>query len=101
MKTMTPVGISKQMNRFALSLSHATYELEGVETSIAFLGISTEGDTVKVSIYFDEVIVGEIGNIKLVDDEDDVVAHSTRIFIKPINKGLFTSFRYKLTEVEV
>ncbi|MEF2968368.1 hypothetical protein V3851_23665 [Paenibacillus sp. M1] len=100
MKTLTPLGLSKQMTRFAESLSHATYEHEAHTKEISFSKEVSE-DSVKIIVIFDENISGQIGNVKLIDQEGDVVAHAGRIFIKPAAKSLYVAFRYKLIETEV
>lgn len=101
MKTLTEVGINKQAQRFVDSLSHAAYEIGGVERTIDIFKTSIVGDTVKVFVYFDDSVDGEIGNVKLVDKDGDVVAKAESIFNKPRTKGLYIAFKYKFVEMEV
>lgn len=101
MKTLTEVGIAKQAQRFVGSLSHATFEIGGTQTNIDIFKTSIVGDTVKVFIYFDDTVDGEIGNIKLIDKDGDVVAIAERVFNKPRTKGLYVAFKYKFVEMEV
>lgn len=101
MKTLTGVGIAKQAQRFIDSLSHATYELGGTEKNIDIFKTSIVGDTVKVFIYFDDTVDGEVGNIKLIDKDGDVIAMAERVFNKPRIKGLYVAFKYRFVEMEV
>ena len=101
MKTLTELGLQKQLQRFADSLSHAKYDLNGAEQRIEFMKMDIEANTLKVFVYFDETIVGEIARVRLVDTDGDVVALADRIFTKPTAKGLYVAFRYKLVEMEV
>ncbi|NEZ45115.1 hypothetical protein [Paenibacillus alvei] len=101
MKTLTEVGIRKQLQRFSDSLSHAEYDCNGKAEKIDFMKLTIEKDTLKVFIYFDETIVGEVGRVRLVDKDGDIVALAERVFVKPTAKGLYVTFRYKLVEMEV
>lgn len=99
---MTPLGINKLMTHFADSLDHATYELQEQTVEIPIIKeISPDDGTLKVSVVFAENITGQIGNVKLIDQDGDIVGHAKRIFIKPAAKTLYTAFRYKLVEMEV
>jgi hypothetical protein len=101
MKTLTDVGIRKQAQRFIDSLSHATYELNGEEKQIDLFKTSVIGDEVKVYVYFDDSVAGEVGEVKLVDKDGDVIAHAVKSFSKPQIKGLYVVFKYRFVEVEV
>lgn len=98
MKTLTETGIAKIQNLFLTSLSHATYEKDGSTYTIDFLKAAVENGLIRVSIYFNEEYVGQVSNVKLVDVDGDIVAHSTRTFIKPSSKGLYVAFTYRLLE---
>lgn len=99
--TLTETGLSKQAQRFIDSLAHATYELDGVTKTVNLFKTSVEGSTVKVYVYFDDSIAGEVKNVKLVDKDGDIVAHADRAFSKPLIKGLYVAFKYKFVEMEV
>lgn len=102
MKTLTPLGLSKQMTRLADSLDHATYEHEGQIKTIEFTKeLNVAEGTLKVMVVFGENISGQIGYVQLIDNDGDIVARADRVFIKPSGKSLYTAFRYKLTEMEV
>ncbi|MFW5435200.1 hypothetical protein [Paenibacillus apiarius] len=101
MKTFTEIGLQKQLQRFADSLTHAAYQQSGETKRIEFLKLTTEGNTVRVYIYFDDSIAGQIGNVELIDHDGDIVARAEREFIKPTNKGLYVAFKYRLVEMEV
>ncbi|SKC68058.1 hypothetical protein [Maledivibacter halophilus] len=100
MKTLTNIGIRKQAQRFINSLSHATYELNGDEKQIDIFKSSIDDNTVKIYVYLDDSVEGEIDNIKLIDIDGDAIAHASRVFIKPSQKGLYTVFKYRFVEVE-
>jgi len=99
-KTLTPIGLAKQAQRFADNLDHATYERNGVQTNIAMHSVVVTGDTVKINLYFNNDITGLLRNFKLVDKAGDIVAHALRDIQKPLNKGLYVGFRYKVAELE-
>lgn len=101
MKTFTEIGLQKQLKRFADSLSHATYQHSEATERIDFLKLTTEGNTVRVYIYFDDSVAGQIGNVELIDHDGDIIARAEREFIKPTNKGLYVAFKYRLVEMEV
>lgn len=101
MKTMTEIGLHKQAQRFVDSLARAEYELNGVTQSIDLFRKSVEGDVVKVFVFFDDSVAGEIGNVRLVDQDGDIVANAERTFVKPQSKGLYVVFKYRYSEMEV
>ncbi|BFH10890.1 hypothetical protein WJ0W_007067 [Paenibacillus melissococcoides] len=101
MKTFTEIGLQKQLQRFADSLSHAAYQNSGETKRIDFMKLTAEGDTVRVYIYFDDSVAGQIGNVELIDHDGDIVARAEREFIKPASKGLYVAFKYRLIEMEV
>jgi len=101
MKTLTDVGIRKQAQRFIDSLSHATYELNSEEKQIDLFKAYVNGDEVKVYVYFDDSVAGEVGEVKLVDKDGDIIAHAVKSFNKPLIKGLYVVFKYRFVEVEV
>lgn len=101
MKTLTQIGLNKQASRFIDSISHAEYTINGATGTIDIFKTSIEGDVVKIFVYFDDSVDGDVGNVKLVDKDGDVVAEAERTFNKPQTKGLYVAFRYKFTEMEV
>lgn len=52
----------------------------------------------KIYIYFDDTISGNVANVQLVDADGDVVAQSDREFEKPPSKGLYVAFKYTIIE---
>lgn len=54
----------------------------------------------KIYIYFDDTISGNVANVQLVDADGDVVAQSDREFEKPPSKGLYVAFKYTIIEKE-
>ncbi|WP_032122050.1 hypothetical protein [Clostridium amazonitimonense] len=101
MKTLTDVGIRKQAQRFIDSLSHATYELNREEKRIELFKTYVLGDMVKVYVYFDDSMAGEVGEVKLIDKDGDIIAHAEKKFNKPLIKGLYVVFKYRFIEMEV
>lgn len=100
-KTLNEVGIQKIGQRFADSINHAAYTLNGEPREVAPFRKLVEGNAVKVYIYFDDTVTGEVANVQLVDDDGDVVATSDRAFVKPPSKGLYVAFKYNIKEMEV
>lgn len=101
MKTLTEIGLRKQAQRFSDSISHASYDNEGAPKTIPIFNNIVENDSVKVYVFFDDAVIGNISNVKLVDKDGDVVAQSDRAFTKPKEKGLYIAFKYKYAEMEV
>ena len=100
-KTLTPAGIQKIAQRFVDSIDHAAYLLSGQpKTSEPFRRIA-DADAAKVYIYFDDTVVGEVADIKLIDSDGDVVAVAERTFTKTAGNGLYVSFKYNISELEV
>ena len=99
-KTITSVGIEKIGRRFADSIDHAAYTLNGApKTAEPFRKLVT-ADTVKIYIYFDDTVTGNVANVQLVDTDGDIVAQSDREFEKPPSKGLYVAFKYTIIEKE-
>lgn len=102
MKTLTEKGILKHAQRFVDSIDHALYELDGEEKEIGIFKKQVEGkDTIKIYVFFDDGIVGDVGNVKLVDSDGDIVAESIKHYVKPSEKGLYIAFKYTYIEEEV
>lgn len=101
MKTLTQVGINKQLARLRDSLSHATYLLNGQPRQVNIFKIDLDQNLIKVFVYLDDTVSGTVSNISLVDKDGDVVALANRQFVKPQFKGLYSVFAYRFVEVEV
>lgn len=101
MKTLTNAGLNKQAQRFADSIHHAAFILEGAPQTRQIFRSIVEDDVVKIYVYFDDTVVGSVSNVQLVDNDGDVVAQADRVFVKPQSKGLYVAFKYKFTEMEV
>lgn len=101
-KTLKPIGINKIGQRFADSIDHAAYTLDGEPRTAPPFRKLVEDGVVKVYIYFDDTISGEVANVELVDTDGDVVASvEDRAFAKPPSKGLYVAFKYNIKEMEV
>lgn len=101
MKTLTPVGINKQLTRLKDSLAHATYLLNGQQKQVDIFMTELNGNLIKIFVYLDDTVSGTVDKISLVDKDGDVIALADRQFIKPQSKGLYSVFAYTFTEVEV
>ena len=101
MSNLTAEGINKIATLFINSLSHATYTLDETEKTIGFVRTIITNNIVKIYIWFDDTIAGEIGNVAILDIDNDIVAVSTNIYTKTTGEGLYVSFKYQLTELEV
>ena len=101
MSNLTATGINKLATMFINSLSHASYTLNGIAKTIGFVRTIITDNIVKIYIWFDDTIEGEIGDISIIDIDNDIIATSTNVYIKTTGKGLYVSFKYQLTELEV
>ena len=99
-KTITSLGIEKIGRRFADSVDHAAYTLNGAPKTVAPFRQIVEAESVKIYIYFDDTISGNVANVQLVDADGDVVAQSDREFEKLPSKGLYVAFKYTIIEKE-
>lgn len=99
-KTLTAVGIEKIGRRFADSIHHAAYTLNGEPKTVEPFRRLVEADAVKIYVYFDDTVTGTVGDVQLVDTDGDIVAASDRVFEKPQSKGLYIAFKYKILEKE-
>ena len=99
-KTLTAVGVEKIGRRFAESIDHAAYTLNGEPKTVEPFRKIVGADSAKVYIYFDDTIVGTVANVQLVDADGDVVAETDRAFEKPPSKGLYVAFKYNIIETE-
>lgn len=101
MKTLKPIALNKIAQRFADSLSHALYTMDGSVKQTPIFNADVEDNIVRVYISFDEEVGGSLSQVELVDRSGDVVAVAEREFIKPQEMGLYVAFKYKFTEEEV
>lgn len=99
-KTLTAVGIEKIGRRFADSIDHAAYTLNGAPKTVEPFHKLVTADTVKIYIYFDDTVTGNVANVQLVDTDGDIIAQTERTFEKPPSKGLYVAFKYNIIEKE-
>lgn len=101
-KTLTDIGIQKIGRRFVDSVSHANYTLNGEPKTIPLFRTIVNGSDVRVYVYFDDTIIGDVSNVELVDKDGDIVATSDdKVFTKTTGKGLYVAFKYNVREMEV
>lgn len=100
-KTLSEVGIQKIAQRFVDSIDHAAYSLNGQPQTVPPFRRIADASSAKVYVYFDDTIVGEVKDVRLIDSDGDVVASTDRTFTKPTGKGLYVAFKYNVTEMEV
>ena len=100
-KTLSDKGIQKIGQPFVNSIDHAAYTLNGQPQTIAPFRRIADGSAAKVYIYFDDTVVGQVKDVKLIDSDGDVVASTDRAFTKTTGKGLYVAFKYNITETEV
>ena len=101
-KTITSLGIEKIGRRFADSVDHAAYTLNGAPKTVAPFRKIVEAESVKIYIYFDDTVIGDVAEVQLVDKDGDVIASANeRVFTKTPGKGLYIAFKYNILEVEV
>ena len=101
-KTLTDLGIQKIGRRFVDSIDHANYTLNGEPKTIPLFRTIVNGSDVRVYVYFDDTIIGDVSNVELVDKDGDIVATSDdKVFTKTTGKGLYVAFKYNVREMEV
>ena len=100
MKTLTPVGINKQLLRLKDSLAYATFLEGGVKKKVSIFKADVEGNKTKIYVYLDDSVIGEVKDISLVDKDGDIIAIAARTFTKPRTKGIYSVFAYTFVEVE-
>ena len=96
--TLTYRGIEKTIDRFADSLKRATYRIDGVSKDLEFLKVERSMETVSIYLYFDDGVKGVISDIKIIDNEDEIVIEIEDTFTKESHKGFYMIFRYRLEE---
>ena len=69
MKTLTPVGINKQLLRLRDSLAYATFLEGGVKKKVSIFKADVEGNKIKIYVYLDDSVIGEVEDISLVDKD--------------------------------
>lgn len=101
-KTLTDIGILKIGKRLVESVHHANYTLDGEPKTVPPFRTITNGPDVRVYIYFDDTVIGDVSNVELVDKDGDVIAASDdKVFTKTQGKGLYVAFKYNIKEMEV
>lgn len=101
-KTIYESGIQKIGQRLVDSIDHATYTLNGVPKTVPLFRTMVEGGNVRIYVYFDDTVVGDISNVELVDkDGDTVIGAGDKVFTKTTGKGLYVAFKYQIKETEV
>ena len=101
MKTLTSKGLNKMCLFYVNSLSHVTYELDGVEKKADFFKKKANGNIAEAYVFFDENYKGTIGNIKCFDKEGDIVAMDSNIYLRTNQKALYIAFKHEFKESEV
>lgn len=99
-KTLTGIGIHKIGQRFADSIDHAAYTLNGIPKTVAPFRKIVEGETVSIYVYFDDTVKGTVADAQLIDIDGDIVAAADWAFEKPTSKGLYIAFKYQIIERE-
>lgn len=100
-KTLTNTALNKMCLNYLDSLSHATYEADGVEKRIDFFKKKANGRIAEVYVFFDENYKATIGNVKCIDKDGDVVAIDTNLYSRTGDKALYIAFKHEFKEVEI
>lgn len=101
-KTIYETGIQKIGQRLVDSIDHATFTLNGEPQTVPPFRMMVEGGNVRIYVYFDDTVVGDISNVELVDkDGDTIIGAGDKVFTKTTGKGLYVAFKYQIKEVEV
>lgn len=100
MKTLTEIGLNKNLIRLRDSLDYATYEENGVKKRVSIFRADVQGNKIKIYVYLDDTVTGAVSNVSLVDKDGDVIAIAKRAFTKLATKGIYAVFSYTFVEVE-
>lgn len=100
MKTLTPIGINKQLLRLRDSLDYATFKENGTTKKVSIFRADVTDNKIKIYVYLDDTVTGKVSNISLVDVDGDIIAVAAREFTKPKTKGIYSVFAYTFVEVE-
>lgn len=102
MLTLTEVGLAKQAQRFLDSIDHGRFKVNGtIVDNVALYKKERVGDTIRIYLALGLEHSGTISEITLVDTDGDAVAISDEVILKPNNKGIYVTFKYKYFEEEV
>lgn len=75
--------------------------LSRCSSTIHSIRTMVNGSDVRVYIYFNDTVIGDVANMELVDKDGDVVAKADdRVFTKTPGKGLYVAFQYNIKEME-
>ena len=100
MKTLTPIGINKQLVRLRDSLAYATFLEAGKLRKVSVFKADVTDNKIKIYVYLDDTVTGAVKDISLVDKDGDVIAIAKREFTNPRTKGIYSVFAYTFVEVE-
>ena len=94
-KTLTDLGIQKIGRRFVDSIDHANYTLNGEPKTVPPFRTMVNGSDVRVYIYFNDTVIGDVANVELVDKDGDIVAKADdRVFTNTPGEGIYVAFKW-------
>ena len=101
MLTLTAIGIEKQAQRHLDSLHHGQFKVNGaiVDNAPLYKKVRS-GDTIRIYLAIEPEYVGKISEIKIIDNDGDVVVQSQEVIEKPESKGIYVTYKYKYKEQE-
>lgn len=100
MKILTQYALNTLTKYFIDIMDHAEYKLGNEIKTIGFNKKETKDNTTIVYIYFDDLVLGDISDITVVDSVGNILISIPETFYKQTDKGLYISFRYTVEEVE-
>ena len=98
-KTITDTYISKMVKHFTDNLAYCQYENNGQVCRAEFQKKEIIDNTSQVFIYFDDLFLGDITNIKIIDSAGDVAISIDESFNKSTDNGLYILFKYNFVEI--
>lgn len=102
MLTLTEVGLTKQAQRFLDSIDHGRFKVNGtIIDNVALYKKERVGNIIRIYLTIGLEHEGTISEITLIDVNGDAVAISDEVILKPNNKGIYVTFKYKYWEEEV
>ena len=99
MKTLTDLALNKMANNYLNSLSHVLYKLNGEDRRIDFFSKKVVGRMAQAYVFFDENYKGNITDIRVIDEDGDVVAVDNKVYERTTEKALYVAFKHEFTEV--
>lgn len=99
LNTLTDTALNKLATYYLSLLKNVKYKLNDVEKEINFFDKKVEENTVMCYVFFDENYKGTITNIRVMSNDNEVLAEDNKVYQRTTDKGLYIAFKHEFTEV--